>query len=66
MNKVINELNGLTIEEKVKADKIKLNLWLYLFNINKTLFDENWLNDNSFTFAGGGINELITSLNNFN
>ena len=61
MKELLNELN-IRPEE---AKNIKLNIWLYTFNIKKTLFDENWLSNNSFSLAGGGNNELITSLNNF-
>ena len=62
MKKHLDELNDSSEEV---AKKIELNIWLSTFNIKKTLFDENWLSYNSFTMAGGGNNELITSLNNF-
>ena len=69
MKKLLNKLNDLpeekTEEQKKQAEEIKLNVWLYTYNINKTLFNENYLQTNTFMLAGGGNNELITSLNNF-
>ena len=69
MKELLNELNNLpeekTEEQKKRAEDIKLNVWLYTYNINKTLFNENYLYTNTFSMAGGGNNELITSLNNF-